>query len=68
MMMDKSSVKGANKNIVYKWLSDKAKNGWNTTEPSWNFGKYLIDEKGRLVGFYPSKVKPMDPKITENLK
>jgi glutathione peroxidase len=68
MMMEKSSVKGADKNSIYKWLSEKAKNGWNTTEPSWNFGKYLIDEKGRLVGFYPSKVKPMDPKITENLK
>lgn len=68
MMMEKSSVKGAAKNNVYKWLSDKAKNGWNTTEPSWNFGKYLIDEKGKLLGFYPSKVKPMDPSITANLK
>jgi glutathione peroxidase len=67
-MMEKSSVKGAAKNNIYKWLSDKAKNGWNSTEPSWNFGKYLIDEKGRLVGFYPSKVKPMDPEITANLK
>ena len=68
MMMDKSSVKGANKNPVHQWLTDKNKNGWNTIEPSWNFGKYLIDEKGRLIAFYPSKVKPMDQEILNNLK
>jgi glutathione peroxidase len=68
MMMDKSSVKGVNKNPVHQWLTDKSKNGWNTIEPSWNFGKYLIDEKGRLIGFFPSKVKPMDEEILKNLK
>ncbi len=68
MMMEKSSVKGAEKNRVYQWLSDKSKNGWNSTEPSWNFGKYLIDEKGRLIGFFPSKVKPMDNEIISKLK
>ena len=68
MMMDKSSVKGANKNPVHQWLTDKSKNGWNTIEPSWNFGKYFIDEKGRLIAFYPSKVKPMDQEILNNLK
>ncbi len=67
LMMQKSSVKGTGKNAVYKWLTDKAKNGWNTNEPSWNFGKYLIDEKGRLVAFYPSKVKPMDKTILQKL-
>ena len=67
-MMDKSSVKGSNKNKVHKWLTDKTKNGWNTQEPSWNFGKYLIDEKGRLMAFFPSKVKPTDKEITEKLK
>lgn len=68
MMMEKSSVKGSGKNVVHQWLTDKSKNGWNTNEPSWNFGKYLIDEKGKLIAFYPSKVKPMDPEIILNLK
>ncbi|MDD2583427.1 MAG: glutathione peroxidase [Bacteroidales bacterium] len=67
-MMDKSSVKGAEINKVYKWLTDKSKNGWNSKSPSWNFGKYLIDKKGRLISFFPSKVKPTDKKITEKLK
>jgi len=67
-MMDKSSVKGSSKNKVHQWLTDKTKNGWNTQEPSWNFGKYLIDEKGLLLAFFPSKVKPTDKEITEKLK
>ncbi len=67
-MMDKSSVKGNQKNKVHQWLTDKSKNGWNTLEPSWNFGKYLIDENGRLLAFFPSKVKPTDKEITEKLR
>lgn len=66
-MMDKSSVKGKDKNPVYQWLSDKSKNGWNDNSPAWNFAKYLIDEQGRLVGFWPSKVKPMDKEIISKL-
>jgi glutathione peroxidase len=67
-MMEKSSVKGSERNAVFRWLSDKARNGWNDVQPSWNFGKYLIDEKGRLVAFFPSKVKPTDSKIVDILK
>ena len=62
-MMEKSSVKGKNQNPVFRWLSDKSKNGWNTSAPGWNFAKYLVDEQGRLIGFWPSKVKPNDPQI-----
>ncbi len=68
LMMEKSSVKGDGKNRVHQWLSEKSKNGWNATEPSWNFGKYLIDEKGRLVAFYPSKVKPMSEEIVSKIR
>jgi glutathione peroxidase len=62
-MMDKVSVKGADKHPLYRWLSDKNLNGWNDKEPSWNFCKYLINEKGELVKFFPSSVKPMDKEI-----
>ncbi|MDD3521380.1 MAG: glutathione peroxidase [Bacteroidales bacterium] len=66
-MMEKSSVRGKNQNQVFRWLSDKSKNGWNTSAPGWNFSKYLVDEQGRLIGFWPSKVKPNDPQILEKL-
>src|SRR6185437_6593938 len=44
----KNDVKGNTKQPVYKWLTEKSKNGWNELEPQWNFYKYLIDEKGNL--------------------
>ncbi|MCA0236866.1 MAG: glutathione peroxidase [Bacteroidetes bacterium] len=57
-MFEKVAVKGASKAPLYQWLTDPAQNGWNTQEPTWNFCKYLINEKGELVNFFPSKVKP----------
>ncbi|MFC4874244.1 glutathione peroxidase [Negadavirga shengliensis] len=62
-MFEKISVKGVDKHPLYRWLSDKNLNGWNNTEPSWNFCKYLVDEEGNLVKFFPSSVNPMDEEI-----
>lgn len=66
-MFEKSSVKGDDKNQVYQWLTTESANGWNEQEPTWNFCKYLIDEEGKLVAFYPSKVEPMSEEITSKL-
>ena len=57
-MFEKVAVKGAAKSPFYQWLTDPAQNGWNSQEPSWNFCKYLINEKGELTQFFASKVKP----------
>jgi glutathione peroxidase len=62
-LFEKISVKGVDKHPLYRWLSDKNLNGWNNAEPSWNFCKYFINEKGELVKFFPSSVKPMDAEI-----
>jgi glutathione peroxidase len=67
-MFEKISVKGADKHPLYRWLSDKDLNGWNDKEPSWNFCKYFINEKGELVKFFPSSVKPMDDQIISLIK
>lgn len=67
-MMDKSSVKGKDKNLVFSWLTEKSKNGWNEKEPAWNFTKYLVDEDGRLIGNFASKVKPLGDEIISKLK
>ncbi len=66
-MFQKISVKGSDKAPLYQWLSDKTKNGWNDQEPSWNFCKYVINEKGELVSFFPSGVKPNDPEFKKAL-
>jgi len=66
-LMEKVEVKGSNIHPLYKWLTDPTKNGWNDKAPSWNFCKYLIDEKGELLKFYPSSVKPLSADIVDAL-
>jgi glutathione peroxidase len=62
-MFAKISVKGADTNPLYQFLADKARNGAISDAPDWNFCKYLVDEQGQVVGFYPSKVKPMSDEL-----
>ncbi|MBU3713418.1 MAG: glutathione peroxidase [Ferruginibacter sp.] len=45
---------------LYRWLTDKNLNGWNEKAPEWNFSKYLINENGVLVKYFPSAVSPME--------
>lgn len=62
-MFAKVSVKGDDTAPLYKFLADKSKNGAVSDAPTWNFCKYLVDEQGRVVAFYPSKVKPMSDEL-----
>ena len=62
-MFEKVEVKGEAKAPLYKWLSSKDLNGWNDKEPSWNFCKYVVDEKGKLTNFFASKILPTDPEF-----
>jgi len=55
----KGDVIGEHQQPVYRWLTDPAKNGWNRAAPQWNFYKYLVDERGVLIGQYSSAVLPM---------
>nr|WP_262921730.1 glutathione peroxidase [Pontibacter ruber] len=59
-MFEKISVKGDDQHPLYQWLTKNSPNG---DEPTWNFCKYLVDENGNVVAFYPSKVKPMGEEI-----
>ena len=67
-MFEKIHVKGKNQHPIYKWLSDSNLNGCNDRAPSWNFCKYLIDEKGKLLEYYNMKIAPEDTAITRNLR
>jgi glutathione peroxidase len=64
-MFEKVSVLGEDQAPIYKWLSTKDLNGWNDKVPTWNFCKYVINEKGELTNFFASKILPTD---TEFLK
>lgn len=67
-MFEKISVKGLDKHPLYRWLSDSKLNGWNDQEPSWNFCKYLVDENGELVKFFPSSTKPMSAELIKAIE
>jgi len=62
-MMSKISVKGADIDPLYKWLTSKSLNGVVDAEVQWNFQKFMIDEQGKLVGFVSPKDKPDSEKI-----
>jgi glutathione peroxidase len=64
-MTEKVSVKGDDTHPIFKYLTEEA-NKLGTQDPvvKWNFTKFLIDENGKLVKVFPSKVKPMSEEIT----
>lgn len=82
-MAEKVSVKGADVHPMFKWLVEQsgemAKNMNATTtkdilykrflqDPvSWNFTKFLVNEKGELVAVFHNKVNPMSEEITKYL-
>ncbi len=62
-MLEKISVTGSDQHPLYQWLSKKDLNGWNDNAPTWNFCKYVINEKGEVSNFFASGVKPTSPEF-----
>ncbi|MDN3596902.1 glutathione peroxidase [Zunongwangia endophytica] len=62
-MMSKITVKGKDMHPLYKFLTQKKKNGFKDSEVKWNFQKYLIDENGKLVAVLESNKLPNDPEV-----
>jgi len=58
-LMQKSTViRSPQQNIIFQWLTDSLKNGWNNKAPSWNFAKYLVNEEGVLTNYFGSSISP----------
>lgn len=66
-MAAKVSVKGDDMAPIYKWLTSKSANGVLDAEIRWNFNKFLIDENGKMLAYFPSKVTPMSEDILSKL-
>lgn len=66
-IFEKIEVKGDQQHPLYQWLSKKELNGWNDKAPTWNFNKYLIDEKGSLIKHFGSTTKPLSKDLTDLL-
>ena len=56
-------VKGPNATPVFKYLCDKNENGVLDATISWNFNKFIIDEHGKLLQHFDSKVTPDSEEI-----
>jgi glutathione peroxidase len=67
-MMEKISVRGSSIHPIYKFLTEKNKNGYKNSSVKWNFQKYLIDENGYLVKIIPPKTKPDDSSVVDWIK
>lgn len=67
-MMDKVSVKGDDMCEVYKFLTQKSKNGLQDSEVEWNFQKYLINEKGELAKVIKPKTLVTEPEVINWIK
>ena len=64
-IMEKINIRRSPSHPLYEWLSNSELNGWNDSKPKWNFYKYLIDEKGKLINFFNSGTSPLSIQITE---
>ena len=67
LAMKTTVVKSVDQHPIFKWLSDQKQNGWNEQAPSWNFSKYVIDEQGKLIGYFDPGVSPLGNDFTKIL-
>lgn len=66
LIAEKVEVKGEKIHPLFKYLIEQPNPDF-TGDINWNFEKFLIDEKGKLVHRYRSKIKPLDPVIVNQL-
>ena len=62
-MFAKISVKGADQDPLYAYLTDLKINPVYGGVITWNFNKFLIDRKGAIVGRFSSKQTPDSPEV-----
>lgn len=63
-MFAKISVKGEDADPLYKYLTSKETNPDFGGDITWNFNKFLVDRKGKVVARFTSKDKPEGEKVT----
>ncbi|HQV55605.1 MAG: glutathione peroxidase [Chitinophagaceae bacterium] len=66
-MADKVSVKGDDTHELYKYLKEQAAAKGFIDPVTWNFGKFLINEKGELIATFSPRTLPMSEEIMKYL-
>lgn len=62
-MAEKISVKGDDTHPLYKYLKEQAAAKGFADPVTWNFGKFLINEKGELIATFSPRTTPMSEEI-----
>jgi len=58
-MAAKHRVTGRDAHPFYRWIAGQKP----TDIPTWNFHKYVLGRNGQVVGAFPARVRPNDPRI-----
>jgi glutathione peroxidase len=66
-LFSKDSVKGDQKQEVYKYLTAKGPEK-TRGEIGWNFTKFLVDKKGNIVDRWDSKIPPSAPEVVSRIE
>ncbi|HVZ58011.1 MAG TPA: glutathione peroxidase [Chitinophagaceae bacterium] len=66
-MAEKISVKGTDIAPIYKYLEAAAAEKGFADPVVWNFGKFLLDEKGNLIATFSPQTQPMSQDILKYL-
>jgi glutathione peroxidase len=66
-MAEKISVKGDDVHALYKYLKAEAAAKGFADPVTWNFGKFLVNEKGELIATFSPKTLPMSEDIKKYL-
>lgn len=64
-MMSKIDVVGEKIHPIYKFLTQKEKNGVMDSKVTWNFQKYLLNEEGILEKVIDPQTSPDDPEVID---
>jgi glutathione peroxidase len=67
-MFAKISVKGDDQDPLYTYLTSKETNPDFGGDITWNFNKFLIDRKGKIVARFTSKDKPDSEAVTQAIE
>jgi glutathione peroxidase len=62
-MFSKISVKGDDQHPLYRFLTDKRIHPEFGGEITWNFNKFLIDRKGRVIARFDTRIKPLSEQV-----
>lgn len=58
-MTAKQRVRGGEAHPFYRWVAAQRP----ADIPTWNFHKYVVGRNGQVIGAFPARVRPTDPRI-----